>query len=111
MKTNWRQTLTLFTSETGCPITHGRFFHLFNKTWVSTNADTKKIKNGFQCTGIHPFNQGAIPSEAFLPSTIYTAEVKDQETMETEGIGIEIGTTLHSSFDHSLLNSNKIIKF
>ena len=89
----------------------GDFFISSTKPGFLQMQIQKKIKNGFQCTGIHPFNQGAIPSEAFLPSTIYTAEVKDQETMETEGIGIEIGTTLHSSFDHSLLNSNKIIKF
>ncbi|CAG2241848.1 unnamed protein product [Mytilus edulis] len=84
LKTNWRQTLNSFTAETGCPITHGRFFHLFNKTWTETNLDITKIINGFKCTGIYPFNEHAIPAEAFLPNTIYVAEAVDTTSAATE---------------------------
>ncbi|CAC5424929.1 unnamed protein product [Mytilus coruscus] len=84
LKTIWRQTLNSFTAETGCPITHGRFFHLFNKTWTETNLDNTKVINGFKCTGIYPFNEHAIPEEAFLPNTIYVAESVDATSAATE---------------------------
>lgn len=74
LKTKWRQTLADITSQTGMTLTHGRFFHMFKKTWVASNADNSKLKNGFRCTGIHPFNDKAIPEEANQPSTLYVQE-------------------------------------
>lgn len=41
---------------------------------MASNADNSKLKNGFRCTGIHPFNDKAIPEEAYQPSTLYVQE-------------------------------------
>lgn len=50
-------------------ITKSRFNLIFNKVW-SRCMTHENIVNGFRATGIYPYNESAIPFEAFAPSEL-----------------------------------------
>jgi hypothetical protein len=67
LKSHWNTTVDNFIRETGVSVGNKQFLKLFNVAWQKSLTPST-IRNGFEATGIYPFNPNAIPDEAFAPN-------------------------------------------
>jgi len=63
----------LMSNYPGVLVSRVNFCGLFAKAWEES-VTPGNIKSGFRACGIYPFSIAAVPQEAFLPNSMYTAE-------------------------------------
>jgi hypothetical protein len=65
----------------------------------------QNIISGFRSTGIHPFNENAIPNEAYKPcNTTLSATAQIPNHSESNVVKCDAGTTVASSSEENECN-------
>ena len=62
----------LMSTFPGSLVSRATFCGLLNKAWADAVTSTNII-SGFRACGIHPYNPGAVPQEAYIPSSLYSS--------------------------------------
>lgn len=70
----------LVTEFPGSLVSRSTFCGIMKKAW-SEAVTPSNVQSGFRACGIYPFNADAIPTEAYIPNTLYSSDV-GQETVE-----------------------------
>ena len=96
LKSNWNTELDNFVRITGIAVGHAQFIKIFGNAWEKSMTP-QNIISGFRSTGIHPFNENAIPNEAYMPcNTTLSATARIPNHSEPNVVKGDAGTTVTS---------------
>ena len=70
----------LMSDYPGVVVSKANFCGLFSKAW-NTALTGDNIRSGFRACGIYPFNPDQIPSEAYIPNSLYRLQTDDSENL------------------------------